>query len=265
MYAGSLLLVAAISLLSACRRDKNNDTDTKEDTGYTTDQNLTEKIFDDAQTMSDKGAVVTGSGAFKTTACGSVTHAAGTFTIDFGSVNCLCSDGRNRRGKIIVNYTGAYADSGSVHTITFDNYYQNDNKVEGTRTVTNMGHNSAGQPYFNVMVNGTITKTDGSVITTNFTRTRTWTAGYTTLLNWTDDVYQITGAGTMTRPSGTVSVSITSPLMLALNCRWIQAGTIVYTLPSSLTRTLNYGATAACDDQATLTLPSGTVYTITLP
>jgi hypothetical protein len=267
LYAGTLLLTASVSLFTACRKNDKDTTDTKEDTGYASDQNLAEKIFDDAQTMSDKGANTTsGSGAFKTSACGTVTHSAGTFTIDFGSANCLCTDGRNRRGKIIVNYSGgAYADSGSTHTITFDNYYQNDNKVEGTKTVTNMGANSAGQPYFAITVIGTVTKTDGTVITTNWTRTRTWTAGYATPINWLDDVYEITGAGTTVRPAGTVTVNITAPLVVALNCRWVEAGTVVYTLSSGLTRTLSYGATAACDDQATLTLPGGAVYNITLP
>lgn len=265
LYAGAILLIAAVSLFAACRKkddDKNNNT---EDTTYATDQNLAEKIFDDAQTMSDKGKNTTGTGAFKTTACGTVTHATGTFTIDFGSSNCLCTDGRYRRGKIIVTYTGNYIDSASTHTITFDNYYQNDNKVEGTKTVTNMGHNSSGQPYFNVTVNGSVTKPDGTVITAAWTRVRTWVAGYATPINWTDDIYNITGSGTITRPAGTVSVNITSPLVVALDCRWIEAGSITYTLASGATRVLNYGTTPACDASATLTTAAGTTIAITLP
>ena len=30
-----------------------------------------------------------------------------TLTIDFGSTNCLCPDGRYRRGKIVVVFTGS--------------------------------------------------------------------------------------------------------------------------------------------------------------
>ena len=182
-------------------------------------------------------------------------------------MNCLCADGRNRRGKVIINYTGAYADSASVHTITFDNYYQNDNKIEGTKTVTNMGHNTSGQTYYNIVVAGTITKTDGTVISTAWNRVRTWVAGAATPLDWTDDIYRITGAGTITRPAGVVSVSIpaTTPLEVHLDCKWIESGSIIYTLPSGLTRTLNYGDTPACDNQAKLVLPSGIVKTITLP
>lgn len=266
MYGAAMLLIAAASLFAACKKkDDDKQNNTTEDTTYATDQNLAEKIFDDAQTLSDKGKNTSGSGSFKTTACGSVTHSGNTFTIDFGTANCLCSDGRNRRGKIIVTYTGNYVDSASSHTITFDNYYQNDNKVEGTKTVTNMGNNSAGQPFFNITVNGMITKPDGTTIGSSWTRVRTWTEGYNTPINWTDDVYQITGSGTVTRTAGTVNVNITSPLVVALNCRWIEAGSVTYTLASGATRVLNYGTTPACDAAATLTTAAGTTVSITLP
>ena len=179
----------------------------------------------------------------------------------------MCTDGRERRGKVIINYTGAYRDSGSTHTITFDNYYQNDNKVEGTKTVTNMGKNSAGQLYFAISVDGKVTKSTGDVITAKWTRVRTWVEGSSTLLNWKDDVYHITGTGLITRPKGTVNVEIptATPLVVSLDCRWIEAGSIVYTLPDGKTRTLNYGTTPACDNQAVITLPTGTTKTITLP
>jgi hypothetical protein len=265
LYAGVAALSISLSLFTACNKKDKNSTTTTEDTGYATDQNLSEKAYDDAQTIADKANETTGSGAFKTSGCATVTHSGSTITVDFGPTNCTCSDGRDRRGKIIINFTGAYRDSGSVHTITFDNYYQNDNKIEGTKTVTNMGHNSSGQPYFSIMVSGTITKTDGTTILTNSSRVRTWTAGYATPFNWTDDVYMITGSGTITRPAGVVNVSISSPLEIHLDCRWIEAGTIVYTLPSGLTRTMNYGTTPVCDNSATVTLPSGVTHSVTLP
>jgi hypothetical protein len=269
MAVGTTALALSVCLYTGCRKDddKTTTTTTSEDTGYATDQNLAEKMFDDVQVVADKGSTTTGSGEFKTSGCGTVTHSGTTYTINFGETNCLCADNRYRRGKVIVNYTGAYADSGSSHTITFDNYYQNDNKIEGTKTVSNMGKNSLGQPWFNINVNGTITKSDGTVLTTNWNRVRTWTEGYTTKLIWKDDVYKITGSGTITRPAGVVNVSIptTTPLVISLDCRWIEAGSIVYTLPSGLTRTLNYGDSPTCDNQARLTLPGGTVKDITLP
>jgi len=269
LFVGTLALATSVSLFTACKKDKDsstNTTTTAEDTGYATDHNLAEKAYDDAQDIADKAnGTGASSGAFKTSSCATITVSSGVITIDFGPTNCMCSDGRNRRGKIIVNYTGAYRDSASVHTITFDNYYQNDNKVEGTKTVTNMGRNSSGQIYFNIHVAGTITKADGSTIAVNWDRVRTWTAGQATLLNWADDVYTITGSGTITRSAGVVNVNITTPLEVHLNCRWIEAGTVTYTLPSGGTRTMNYGDTPNCDNDAVVTLPSGVTRAISLP
>ncbi|MBX2907629.1 MAG: hypothetical protein KF744_16410 [Taibaiella sp.] len=269
LFVGAATLAISVSLFTACKKNNDNNTNsttTTEDTGYATDQNLAEKTFDDAQDIADKAnGSGAGSGAFKTSGCATVTVSSGVITIDFGPTNCMCSDGRNRRGKIIVNYTGAYRDSGSVHTITFDNYYQNDNKIEGTKTVTNMGHNGSGQLYYNINVVGTITKPDGTTIGVNWDRVRTWTAGESTLLNWADDVYTITGSGTIVRSAGTVTVAITTPLEVHLNCRWIEAGKVTYTLPSGGTRIMNYGDTPNCDNDAVVTLPSGVTHAITLP
>jgi len=264
------LLVVAVSVLVACNKaDKNTkNNDDASDTGYASDHALSEKIFDDVQILADKAAGNTASGEFKTTACGSVLKVTNLIIIDFGAANCMCVDGRNRRGKITIKFMGKYADTNLIHTITFENYFQDDIKVEGTKTVTYIGRNVAGQPYYNVSVAGTITKTDGSVITPNWSRVRTWVAGYNTPYNWTDDEYKIIGSGTIIRSSGVVNVAIvdTMPLMIATNCKWIKSGSIVYSLPGDRKRILNYGNTPACDNQATLTfLPAGTTIPITLP
>jgi hypothetical protein len=132
-----------------------------------------------------------------------------------------------------------------------------------------MGPNSAGQPVYNISISGAVILASGAgTVTTSWSRVRTWTAGYTTPTDWTDDVYSISGTGTLTRPSGAVinvNISASTPLVVAYGCRWIESGTIVYTLPSTLTRTINYGNTPNCDASATLTTPSGATYAITMP
>lgn len=242
-----------------------------EDTGYSTDQAVTEKTFSDVQNVADQ-AMSTSSGgslAYRTTSgCATVHQSADTTVIDFGSSDCTCKDGRTRRGKIIVIHMGGhYADPGYSHTITFDNYFVNDNQVTGSKSVTNMGNNSSGQPYFNITVNGSVILSNnrGTVSETS-TRTRTWTAGYDTPSDFTDDVYQVTGSGTLIRANGNkINVEITSPLTMASGCRWIEAGTVKFTLPNGLSRTLDYGDSPVCDDMATLTVPKGTSKLITLP
>ena len=266
----ALLALGSMAFMASCNK-KDKTTTTSEDTGYASDHMVAEKSYSDAQSIADQAAN-NGSGSFNyrltSSACATITHSGDSMVIDFGTTDCVCNDGRTRRGKIIVIYTGNYADSGATHTITFDNYYQNDNKIDGVKTVTNMGHNALGQPYFNVTVNGTITKASGGVVTTNWSRVRTWTAGYNTPTTHTDDVYSISGTGTILRANGTtvdVSIAATAPLVVAYGCQWIEAGTINYTLPSGLTRSINFGNTPACNSSATITLPSGATYVITMP
>lgn len=273
IYMGLAAMALGMSIMiTSCQKRTKDDT---EETGYATEHAVSEKSYNDVESIADQASTVATGGSLSykgtgiTSACATVTRASGVITVDFGSVNCRCNDDRYRRGKIIINYTGAYADSGSVHTITFDNFYQNDNKIEGTKTVTNMGHNSLGQPYFDVSVAGTITlASTGGVITTASHRTRTWIEGYTTPSDFSDDKYSLTGTGSITRPNGTtinVTVSNLSPLIIAAGCQWIEAGTITFALPSGLTRSINYGTAANCDNQAVLSLPSGATYNITLP
>src|ERR1035437_7184634 len=207
-----ILSTAAITIsvfifIASCHKTKPNTI--TEDTGYTTEQSTAEKTFNDVQSIADQASTIsTGNPMnYKTTAttslgCATVHKSADSIVIDFGATDCLCRDGRTRRGQIIVTYTGNYADSGSVHTITFNNYYQNDNKVTGTKTVTNMGHNTSGQPFFNISITGAVTLAGGGTITTSWTRIRTWTAGSSTPTDFTDDVYSIYGSGTMTRANG---------------------------------------------------------------
>ncbi|MGC4056934.1 MAG: hypothetical protein QM743_02290 [Chitinophagaceae bacterium] len=87
-------------------------------------------------------------------------------------------------------------------------------------------------------------------------RTRTWTNGESTKTRL-DDVYSITGSGTVTRvDSSTFTGTITSPLIIATSCDWITQGTIEI-VPSGTgkTRTLDYGS-GTCDAVATLTVGS---------
>jgi len=175
-------------------------------------------------------------------------------TIDFGSTNCLCNDGKYRRGQILVSYNSTYFAQGAVKTTTFNNYFRNDNKLEGTRSVTNLGLNADGNMAWSISaVNMKITKTNGNMHTWNSERTRTMTAGANTSA-WSDDQYMITGSGSGVNANGVnYTASIMTPLHRALSCHWIDSGVIAFTRSNGSTRTINFG-TGTCDDQATVTV-----------
>lgn len=256
----SILALTALSL-AACRKDKD-----EPDVDYTsaTDNARAEDAFNDMllqvdQAVEDNGLrddcapVVT----FDTVA---MPH---TLTLDFGEVNCTAQNGRLRRGRIQVSYTGHYRDEGTVITITPIGYYVNNNLVSGTKTVTNMGEDQNGNLHYNVVVNGTLTAGDGSWTATHQAqRTRTWVAGSGTATIF-DDVYLITGNGSGTNRHGMAyTVAITNALRVQIGCPWITQGIVVITPVSHPERTIDYG-NGTCDGTFTISV-NGQTYTITI-
>ena len=259
---------------TACKKDK---ADTEAAAETIADVSYADVSFNDAQTIADEGATTGSIASFRESgydgflnACATVTRdtvsTPRVTTIDFGDANCLCQDGRNRRGKIIVTHTGRYRDASTVITTTFDNYYVQDNKIEGTRTVTNMGANSLGQPYFTVAENGSVIRANGAgTITWASNRTRTWTEGFATAIRQ-DDVYEITGSSSATAANGNAcSATILSPLVrkMSLDCRrHFVAGELKLMIEGRPERVINFGD-GTCDDIATVTV-NGVTHTITL-
>ncbi|MCC6837275.1 MAG: hypothetical protein IT234_01940 [Bacteroidia bacterium] len=278
MTTKKLLTYLSISLslsvlITSCRKEDDNDTET----GIAGDHALAEGSFNDVNNIADEASTGTltsylnpiNSGERSiTSACATITNDTTVnprlLTIDFGSTNCPCSDGRNRRGIINVSYTGAYRDSGSVHTITFTNYFVNDNQLLGTKTVTNNGRNTTGNLVYSISVSGQIIKANGGgTITWTSARQREWVAGETTP-QWNDDSYLITGTGNGTSASGnTFTANIVQALKRDIGCRYFVAGQVGITPNGKATRFINFG-NGTCDNAATVTI-NGNVYNITLP
>jgi hypothetical protein len=184
-----------------------------------------------------------------------------TVTVDYGTSNCLCNDGKTRRGKIITTFTGQYLAQGTIITHTPVDYYVNDVKYEGTKTVQNMGLNASSQPYFNVQIDGTATLESGEVVDYTSTRVRTWTNGFNTLLNRFDDEYDITGTSEALFSSGDgYTGNTTSPIHIKVGCGFPVSGTLDITPTGKPVRQINYGD-GTCDYSFTVTV-SGYTFTI---
>ncbi len=134
--------------------------------------------------------------------------------VDFGTQNCMGNDGRNRRGILNFTITSWYRDSGCVITVVPNNYYVNDYKVQGTKTIINNGHNANGNLNYNVNVdNATITSPQNEVYTWSTSRNHEWIEGENTLLNPYDDVYLIKGsAHGVTSDQTPYTITIDNPL-----------------------------------------------------
>ena len=182
-------------------------------------------------------------------------------TVDYGSSNCTCNDGKTRRGKIVTTFTGQYIAPGTIITHTPVDYYVNDIKYEGTKTVQNMGLNSNSQPYFNVQIDGNATLEAGEVVNYTSTRVRTWTTGFNTLLNRFDDEYDITGTSEATFSSVEgYTGNTTSPIHIKVGCGFPVSGTLDITPTGKPVRQINYGD-GTCDYSFTVTV-SGYTFTI---
>ncbi|MEQ8624864.1 MAG: hypothetical protein RJQ00_03175 [Vicingaceae bacterium] len=177
-----------------------------------------------------------------------------TIVIDFGDSNCLGTDGNYRRGKVNIILSGPYRDSGTTITTTLDNYYQNDNKIEATKTKTNLGRNGTGNIVFDVVVeNGLFTSVNNYKISWRSNRTVEWIDGENTVFNIFDDEYEIDGAANgVTRNGNLFTMDILENLNIKLNCRWIRSGKISIVPENFSARTVDYG-NGNCDRLATYT------------
>ena len=138
----------------------------------------------------------------------SIDTATRTLTIDFGTTNCLCRDGNNRRGKIHAHFIGKFREIGSQVIVTLEDYYVNDNKVTGMKTIERIE-----QYKWSIDVDSASITTPRGTISWESDRTVERTEGYLTPLNILDDEYVYTGTATgINRKGIAFSVIIDQPL-----------------------------------------------------
>ena len=254
----AVLFIAVFALInfSACKRNTDNAT---VDATSVEDNSSAEKHFDLMYNEVDDASVSSGIGsrARKYTVTIDTSVSPRVMTLDYGDSNVLCDDFVYRRGKIVVTWTGRYKDIGTVITITPVNFYQNDNHIEGTKIVTNLGRKDNMNLTWKIEVAGKITDVSGATFTWNSLRYRTWIAGESTKLIRFDDKYQITGSYTGTNRKGvTFNVSILSPLLLELSCRYhITQGKIEIVDANNAARKIEVDfGNGTCDNVGTYTV-----------
>lgn len=183
--------------------------------------------------------------------------------IDFGT-GCTSANGVFRKGAINVVLTDSLRKTGSVATVTFDNYYVNTFKKEGTITWTNNTAAGSGTRSWNrTVANGKITASNGSywLHTSNIDITQT--GGVSTPLDITDDVYTLAGTRTVTNPAGKSRTSTTqTPLQKKTICNNIDQGVVKVQGPNHYAL-IDFG-NGTCDNQATISIDGRTPRTIIL-
>jgi hypothetical protein len=240
-------------------------------------------IFDDAIGVNDEVGI-SGTGIFgRTTACPDVTvvrlNGTATFPVkiifDFGANGCVGRDGHLRKGKVFTIYTGRLTTPGAMATTTFDGFYLDTIKVEGTHKITNTSPAIISQPatrqFTADVIDGKLTKPSGNFVEWNSHKIITQIEGIVSNIPL-DDIFRVEGSARGKVKRGNLIViwesNITEPLIKKFSCRWISKGR-VRTVRASTTANspwvavLDFG-TGACDNQAVITI-NGIAHQITLP
>jgi len=184
--------------------------------------------------------------------------------LDFGT-GCTGRDGRTRKGKIIIEYTGPLFVPGKSSTTTFDGYYVNDNHVEGVHKVLNTS--TSNTRSFRILVTGAkITRPDGNYSEWNSEKNITQIEGLGTPLFPLDDWFKIEGGanGSVKRTDKFFqwSTVISEPLIKKFTCRWLVKGIVTMRKSNAPVATLDYGD-GTCDNKAVITV-NGVAKEITL-
>jgi hypothetical protein len=296
-----LSIFAIVSIISvSCKKEQSNDEAEQRDISMATGESDAEAetifngIFDDVVGVSDDvgmggiGIFARSAGINNTdmsarpTGCFTVSVVPigigifpKTVTIDFGTTSCLGADGHTRRGKIVTVYTNRLTVPGAVATTTFQDFYIDSIRVQGTHKLTNTSSPINTQPLtrsFKVQViDAKLTKHNGNFIEWNSTKTVSQIEGLLTPDMPRDDMFKLEGNSRGRAQRGNLLVvwesSVIEPLIKKFLCRWIAKGVIKTVRGNATTNNqwmtlLNFGP-GTCDNRANLTI-NGVTIEITL-
>jgi hypothetical protein len=279
----SYLAVAFFLFLASCADDKNDFS--SNDSSNVENEASTDSYFEDADDMSTVAVWsdnATAGGREATNgkqitvsdtrfACATVTltpavvgsepsNPKGTIIIDFGT-GCKDAGGIVRKGKILITYAGLRYAVGATRSITFDGYFVNEVKIEGTRNVTNVTGSTIDSPKFKIeVIGGKATWADGTSATREVRVVREWKRG----TNPSQDLWNVTqldgsdfAASGSNRNGKTYQMNITKTLVYKRECASGKVFIAVQGTKELVTEkrkiTIDYG-TGTCDKLITITL-----------
>jgi hypothetical protein len=251
----TLLIMGSLALLTSCNRAEQT-TDTS---SIANDDDAAENAFYDMKIASDNaGTEISHTKSLEkgyVDSCVTIQNVnynkdtkQGILTLDFGTTNCTCKDGKQRRGKIQVEYKGGKEVVGTSVVYTADQYFVNNYGVSGKKTVT-----YSAPLTWNIKVqDGIVTKPDGTKVSWESDRVRKMIAGQTTLTDYTDDTYEITGTSNGVNAEGNkYAFSTETALVKSMGCQYIKAGKLKIERDGKKDAVVDYGD-GTCDDKATV-------------
>jgi hypothetical protein len=265
----ALIIASFVMAFSSCKKDRTSTIDEIETTfEISENQAVSDNLNQDAGDVMEEAAArhgLTGGG----NGCGnpstmnwigqcatitvSGNFPAKNIKIDFGT-GCTSPNGVVRKGIVNILLTDSVRTPGSIATITFDNYYVNAFKKEGTVTRTNTtvaGSNTRG--HNRTVTNGKITGPNGKYWLHSSNIDITQTAGVNTPCDITDDIYTLAGSRTATNAAGKSRTSTTqTPLQKKTSCSNIDMGILKVEGPNHYA-IIDFGD-GACNNLATISI-----------
>jgi hypothetical protein len=255
-----ILFIAIAILATSCRKDRKDTLGSAISTDNSTAENLFSDMFKVVNEVSSETEGIREDliECIDTIIVDTLSNPKSVL-IDFRDDDCAGYDGRIRKGKLFITYTGRYREAGTIITVTPEDYTINGYQLQGQKTIENLGLNASGQLHYAITVNGTVTAPNNAwTISYNSDRIRTWIEGQNTLSIF-DDVYEISGGGSGINRNGVSYTStITYPLRVELACPWIVIGRITVEPDGYATRYIDFGQ-GECDSGLTVTV-NGQVY-----
>ncbi|MFZ1371253.1 MAG: hypothetical protein WAR78_12770 [Ferruginibacter sp.] len=271
-----LIAFAIVSLaigFNSCKKSEDVQEEFETTFELSGDQAMADNIAEDANDMflqvasenNVAGNFVPGSGTtndFIPCATVTITPASGfpkTIVIDFGT-SCTFN-GNTRSGKINIVISDSVRRPGSTAVMTFENYYINLYKVEGTYTWTNTSTPGT-RSWSRRTENGKITAPNARYWLHSGMRYITQTEGVGTY-NIFDDVFSITGTHTVSNAAAaTREITVLDALQKKNACANIDKGILKVQGPNHYA-TINFGD-GTCDNLATISIDGRAPRTIIL-
>ncbi|MBK9390394.1 MAG: hypothetical protein IPN68_09460 [Bacteroidetes bacterium] len=263
------IMVAAATLISVFSCQKDAPLLDEASMNIADDDAVSEAIYEDVFSTADNASIIAeGSGKGEDSKSGTevyadscptitVTRPSGalwprTITVDFGT-GCTGLNDNVRKGKIVIEVTAPRLETGAKRTVTFVDYYFNDIKVEGTKTLETIGFNANQHLVVSVkLTGGKLTMPDGKTIEREVSHQREWIAGLLTKNIW-DDECLVTGTVTGVDIKGEeYSNTIMTALHWTRACRFIVSGVVKIERGDAQPVMIDFG-TGDCDAKAVVT------------
>lgn len=271
-----LMFMGAFLFLASCEEEITQINTQQKDAAE--DQSIVDGYFNEANDMSTKAfqtpsaADLSGRANGKTitiTVTGDTRFNGATVTLESTSTNALAPQGKitvdfgtgktdpngvTRKGKMILTYNGLRFIPNSTTSLTFDDYFINNVKIEGTRTVKTTVLDNTGITFEVKDMGGKATFPDNKTITREATLVQKLIFGDAN----SQPAWSITGtASGTTREAKNYQFVIEKALVYKIQCLAAKIvvpveGIAILTV-DGIVLTVNYG-NGECDNKATLTV-----------